>query len=162
MSEESAPSASQETALSEAPVEPVPQPEFPAAQETSPAEATPPVEPTPPLEQPVAEDVASVPEPVVQEASPKPKTHVTGSPTAESPKPRSSRERMLTVVRARKAERLEKIVALAREKKIITNDDVQKMLTVSNASATNYLHELVKTGRLSKTGIRAGSRYHAV
>jgi Fic family protein len=69
---------------------------------------------------------------------------------------------MLSVVRARKAERLEKVVVLARERKVITNDDVQKMLTVSNATATNYLRELVRTGRLTKTGVRAGTRYHAM
>ena len=63
---------------------------------------------------------------------------------------------MLTVVRARKKERLEKIVAMVREKKVITNDDVEKLLKVSDATATNYLRELVKEGRLK----RSGGKFH--
>ena len=66
---------------------------------------------------------------------------------------------MLTVVRARKAERLEKVVALAREKKVITNDDVEKLLKVSDATATNYLRELVKTDRLKRSGTDGGTKY---
>lgn len=69
---------------------------------------------------------------------------------------------MLTVVRARKAGRLEKIMALARERKVITNDDVQKLLTVTDTTATNYLNELVKAARLKRTGFRAAARYEPV
>ena len=74
----------------------------------------------------------------------------------------SARGHMLTVVRARKAERLEKIIAMAREKKVIMNDDVQKMLTVSNATATRYLNDLVKAGRLKRFGARKHEKYEAI
>ena len=62
----------------------------------------------------------------------------------------------------RKRERLEKVVALAAAKGVITNNDVQLALNVSDATATNYLRELVKAGRLKKTGVRAGTRYEPV
>lgn len=66
---------------------------------------------------------------------------------------------MRDVARKRKQERLEKIVQMSIEKRIITNNDVEKLLKVSDASATNYLRELVLAGRLKKSGVRASTRY---
>lgn len=69
---------------------------------------------------------------------------------------------MLTVVRARKAERLEKIMEMAREKRVITNDDVEKLLKVSNATATRYLNALVLAGRLRRFGARKHEKYESI
>jgi len=52
----------------------------------------------------------------------------------------------------RKRQKLEKIVKLAGEKGKITNDQVQKMLRVSDATVTRYLSQLVKEGRLIREG----------
>lgn len=60
---------------------------------------------------------------------------------------------------AKKQARLEKIVELARARYSITNNDVQILLGVSDATATRYLEELVKTGRLQRKGIRAAAVY---
>ncbi|MFZ2887000.1 MAG: DeoR family transcriptional regulator [Minisyncoccia bacterium] len=61
--------------------------------------------------------------------------------------------------RAKKRERLEKIAALATQKGSITNNSVQILLGVSDATATRYLVELVKAGHLKRISSRAGSRY---
>ena len=85
---------------------------------------------------------------------------VTAASSQRAQQKPSAKNHMLTVVRARKAERLEKIVVLAVEREVITNNDVQILLGVSDATATNYLHELVSAGRLKRTGVRAGTSYH--
>lgn len=64
--------------------------------------------------------------------------------------------------RAKKRERLDNIVALAAHKGSITNNDVELLVHVTDATATRYLSELVKTGRLKKTGVRAGTIYRPV
>lgn len=74
----------------------------------------------------------------------------------------SSKNHMLEVVRARKAERLEKIIEMTRLKKDITNDDVEKLLKVSNATATRYLNDLVKAGRLKRFGARKHEKYEVI
>lgn len=50
----------------------------------------------------------------------------------------------------------------AREKGSIGNDEAQALLRVSDATATRYLAELVKTGRLRATGRTSGRRYQPV
>lgn len=64
--------------------------------------------------------------------------------------------------RAKKRERLEKIVALAMHKGSITNNDVELLVHVTDATATRYLLELVKAGRLKRIGIRAAAKYQPV
>ena len=66
---------------------------------------------------------------------------------------------MREAAQKKKLARLEKIVTLATQKRLITNNDVEKLLKVSDATATNYLRELVQAGRLKKSGVRAGTRY---
>jgi len=52
----------------------------------------------------------------------------------------------------RKRVKLEKIMVLAQSRTKITNNDVQKLLRSSDATATRYLAELVKQGRLRRVG----------
>ncbi len=54
--------------------------------------------------------------------------------------------------------KLEKIIEYAQKKQTITNDEVQKLVRVSDATATRYLVDLVKQGRL----VREGSPRHAI
>ena len=51
-----------------------------------------------------------------------------------------------------KAEAEDKILKLFDNKTEITNDDVQKLLGVSDATATNYLNELEQEGRITQIG----------
>ncbi len=113
---------------------------------------------------------APVPEPPAPETPPEP-PRPTPVPPSPPPEPTqipekerkaSSKNRMLEVVRARRAERLEKIVALAREKRVIKNDDVEKLLKVSDATVTNYLNALVLSARLRRSGYGRGAQYEPV
>jgi hypothetical protein len=55
-------------------------------------------------------------------------------------------------IQFRKRAKLEKIMALTQSRGKITNDDAQKLLRFSDATATRYLAELVKQGRLRRVG----------
>ena len=80
-------------------------------------------------------------------------------------------ERISLKIQFRKRAKLEKIVKLATEKtldhggsgkKSITNDQVQKLLYVSDATASRYLLQLVKEGKLKKVGPDGRARYEPV
>lgn len=59
----------------------------------------------------------------------------------------------------KKRENLEKVIQLTREKGEISNNDVQFALKVSDATATRYLEELEKQGKLVQTGSGKGTIY---
>jgi hypothetical protein len=61
-----------------------------------------------------------------------------------------------------KQKKLDKIILLAQKKKIITNDDVQKLLYVSDATATRYLVKLVAQVRLMRAGNPRDAKYQFV
>src|SRR3989344_3180944 len=97
---------------------------------------SPAVEPPPPIETPPA---PAIPEPVIAPPIPLPDI--------------SARQAKGRVTQTRKTlERLEKILAFAKTRKQITNDDIQKLLRVSYATATRYLARLVKEGKLRREG----------
>ncbi|MFA4942012.1 MAG: winged helix-turn-helix transcriptional regulator [Patescibacteria group bacterium] len=62
-------------------------------------------------------------------------------------------------IQFRKRKKLEKILELAKQKQKITNNDIQKLLRVSDATATRYLNQLVKEGRLKPESRRGGAFY---
>jgi predicted HTH transcriptional regulator len=79
-----------------------------------------------------------------------------------SPQPSILRQlwqKALEKIRERKSKRLEKILQLAKEKGEITNDDVEKLLHVSDRAASRYLNELVKKGRLKRIGPPSHAKY---
>jgi len=117
------------------------------------------------------ESPISVPEP--QNPSPAPvQTAVEPPPTPvpapqptvviQAPNPRSFLAKALEKIQFRKRAKLEKIVRLATEKKSIANDQVQKLLYVSDATASRYLLQLVRDGRLRKVGPDGRARYEPV
>lgn len=61
-----------------------------------------------------------------------------------------------------KQKKLDKIIQLAQKKQIITNDDVQKLLRVSDATATRYLVKLVQQGRVTRVGSPRDAKYQFV
>lgn len=116
---------------------------------------------TPPVEPPVvpaSPPPASTPAPV-PESSPAP-------PAESAGKPENSLRALLTRAREkiqfRKRAKLEKIVVKAKEKGSIGNDEVQKLLRVSHATATRYLAQLVREGRLKQTGHPRNAAYTPV
>ncbi len=56
------------------------------------------------------------------------------------------------VTQLRKQKKLVKIMTLFEKKSHITNDEVEKLLHVSDATATRYLSELEKQGRILQDG----------
>lgn len=58
-----------------------------------------------------------------------------------------------------KQKKLDKLAKFAQEKGTITNDDVQKLLRVSDATATRYLVKLVEQGRLTRVGNPRDAKY---
>ena len=60
----------------------------------------------------------------------------------------------------RKKGRKERIVKLLEEKDRITNNDVEELLGVSDATATNYLDELEKEGKIEQFGRTGRSVYY--
>ncbi len=58
--------------------------------------------------------------------------------------------------------KLDRLMLLAQKKQIITNDDVQKLLRVSDATATRYLVKLVGQGRLAREGSPRDAKYQFV
>lgn len=56
------------------------------------------------------------------------------------------------VTQLRKQKKLVSIMNLFEKKKHITNDEVEKLLHVSDATATRYLSELEKQGKITQIG----------
>lgn len=144
------------------------------AQEATPAPATPepvqeatvPVEtPSPaPTEQaapeiPTAQIPADEPlppesEPIVPTTVPEPPPVAASAPVVPAPT-RASRNLLVkarTTIQDRKRKKLEKIMEVLTAKGKITNDEVEKLLHVSDATATRYLSALEKEGKIQQVG----------
>lgn len=96
-------------------------------------------EPTPPVPQPPPES------PPVQ--APPPPLTITPLQVARDllVKARAS-------IQSRKRKKLDKILVLLDEKRNIANDDVEKLLHVSDATATRYLNQLEKERKIIQVG----------
>ncbi|PIR46583.1 MAG: hypothetical protein COV07_03570 [Candidatus Vogelbacteria bacterium CG10_big_fil_rev_8_21_14_0_10_45_14] len=169
------------------PPEPIPEPqtieptpEIPTAQPVEPLNPEPISEPQPtptPTPEPVVE-TPSVPEPVIEpepttsEPVSIPEPQPAPQPTPPAPEPQViatvsliSRARELLVkaretIQFRKRKKLEKIMSLFLKKQTITNDDVEKLLHISDATATRYLEQLEKEGKIKQNGVTgAGVSY---
>ena len=150
-----------QTPVSEALPEPIPlAPSEPIAEPTPQAEASASSEPA----QPVSEVVESAAEPQSEPSAPEPEpapTNAGAASTASAPKtaqtntPDHNRE-LLMIARAKrqtkKQQKLEKIMTLFEKKEKITNDEVEKLLHCSDATALRYLNELVKQGKIQRVG----------
>lgn len=123
------------------------------------SEVRPEIQPESSLSQPEPEpeqlESSSGPESVVSQQQTAPSVVV--PPSKLTPKELWVRFREKVI--ERKSKKLEKIVALALKDKQITNDDVEKLLHVSDATATRYLQELVRQGRLKRSGTTSGITY---
>jgi len=130
------------------------------------SEATP--EPTPseplqtaqinPAEVEKAAQAASEPVP-----TPQPQAPIPPAPTAPSNKP-NSRELLAkgrAKVQEKKQKKLDKIMELLNTKDKVSNADVEKLLRVSDATATRYLSALQKQGKIRKVGKTGRSVFYA-
>lgn len=62
----------------------------------------------------------------------------------------------------RKRASLERVVAEAKKKGRITNDQVEKLLRVSDSTAQRYLMQLVRENRLRRVGDHSETEYEAI
>lgn len=76
------------------------------------------------------------------------------------------RVRKVVVYRSEKGRKKEenkgKILEMLKDKNKITNNDVEKMLGVSDATATRYLDELEKEGKIRQVGRRGRGVFYEI
>ena len=133
----------------------------PAAEPTPPPEAVAPAPETPPTETPAQPEVSEA----VNEPAPESAASTPAREPTQEPQQTSQAQTTTTVIRptgdlaaanakiqATKHKRLDKIMSRLSEKGKITNDEVEKLLRVSDATATRYLDALEKEGRVRQEG----------
>ena len=134
-----------------APIESASAPE--TAQPVTPTAQIPPNEPLPPEPEPFdsAPDSAKAMPGTQDKLTPEPP-----SSAASTPAPAHSIRDFLTRARIapqdRKRKKRDKIMQLLTTKNKITNDEVEKLLHVSDATATRYLSALEKEGKIKQVG----------
>jgi|GEM_PF-1196791 len=106
------------------------------------------------------EPLSAAPVPTPAPEIPTPQAPQTSTPTA--PAITSYFSRALDAIQFRKRAKLDKILILAAKKKSIKNDDVEKLLRVSDSTASRYLAQLVKEGRLRRVGKSELATYEPV
>ncbi|OHB25762.1 MAG: hypothetical protein A2542_03745 [Parcubacteria group bacterium RIFOXYD2_FULL_52_8] len=115
-----------------------PQPEVQSAAEESTAPVTPPPQPA-------------------QNTSTSAPQVVTSAPSVTALRPQAQAART-----GRIQKKLDKIVEFVREKKTVKNDDIEKLLHVSDSTAQRYLGTLVKQGKLRRVGNRGSTHYELI
>ena len=135
------------------PVTTEPAPPAPSEPATTPVA---PVEPIPTPPQPAPEPV--VPPIITPSASAKASADVPPPPDPL----RSLLAKAMAKIQFHKQAKLKKVMVLAKERGQVANDDVQKLLRVSDATATRYLGQLVKTGRLQMIGHPRNASYKPI
>lgn len=123
-------------------------------------EAASPSESAKPMSEAVPEAVAAEPRSEAEAPEPTPRTQgaaaAASTPSAASGKTPEQDRELLKIARAKiqtkKNEKLEKIMTMLEKKDKITNDDVEKLLHCSDATARRYLNELIKQGKLKRIG----------
>ena len=146
------PEETQENQAENAPVAD-PQPKADQPPETVPEPVTAQI----PVNEPLPES-----EPSVSEAKEEPKPIETPEPEPEKEKPRISYiksqkakellEMARNAIQFRKRKKLDRVMSLFLQQSKITNDEVEKFLHVSDATATRYLSQLEKEGRIKQNG----------
>lgn len=130
-----------------APIEaPIPSPE------PIPESIQPEILPEPPTAQiPANEPIAPAPEPLPPQPAPQAQVPVpVFAPITNFARDLAVKAR--AVIQGRKRKKLEKILEFVTTKGSVTNDQVEKLLHVSDATATRYLTQLEKEGKLKQEG----------
>jgi Fic family protein len=70
-------------------------------------------------------------------------------------------EKAKNAIQFRKRKKLDKVMAMFLKQSKITNDEVEKFLHVSDATATRYLSQLEKENRIKQTGKTGHSVFYS-
>jgi len=115
--------------------------------------------------------------PILEPVQPVPTQSVPSAPAAQTPQAPQSQSpaqqdqtgfihallaRAQAKIQSNKQKKLDKIILFAQKKKIIANEDIQKLLHVSSATATRYSVKLVQQGRLLRVGNPRDAKYQFV
>jgi len=65
-------------------------------------------------------------------------------------------------IQTNRQEKLDKLIQFAQKKQIIDNEEIQMLLHISSATATRYLEDLVKEGRLASEGSPRHAKYRFI
>lgn len=103
-----------------------------------------------PANEPIAPTPEPLPEPVLQPAPQAPVPVQAFAPITNFARDLAVKAR--AVIQGRKRKKLDKILEFVTTKGSITNDRVEKLLHVSDATATRYLTQLEKEGKLKQEG----------
>ncbi len=132
---------------------PAAEPVTPLETPPAPAEAAPAPEtaqsPTPTAQIPPNEPLPPEPEPI--ETIPEPPSAAASTPTPAHPI-RDFLNKARIATQDRKRKKRDKIMQALTTKTKITNDEVEKLLHVSDATATRYLSALEKEGKIKQVG----------
>ena len=124
-----------------------------------------------PIPESVKEEIKpEISEPVSEPIQPEPKQET--KPESEQPKqipiiiPSKSLARELLIkarkmIQFRKRKKLDKIMTLFLKKNKITNDEVEKFMHVSDATATRYLNTLEKENKIKQSGKTGKSVFYS-
>jgi len=135
--------------------------------EPKPEEKSAPNEPNPePVSEPVESlkpETAQIP---VSEPLEEPETsqHEQAEPVREISKQSLARQLLITArnaIQFRKRKKLDRVMSLFLKHSKITNDEVEKFLHVSDATATRYLSQLEKENKIKQTGKTGHSVFYS-
>ncbi len=141
-----------QTSTDDDPTQPIASPTSEAVQPTSaPSAPTPPTSPAP---QP--QSSAQSPQ------APIPATPQTEPISGESAAFRNIQARGRSKIQTNRQEKLDKLIQFAQKKQIIENEEIQKLLRISSATATRYLEDLVKEGRMVSEGLPRHAKYRFI
>ena len=118
-----------------------------------------------PPKEPQSEAVSA--SPVQPVPAPAPQTSVAPQPQSLEQQDQTGFIRALLAkanakLHSNRQKKLDNLMLMAQKKRMITNDDVQKLLRVSDATATRYLVKLVEQGRLVRAGNLRDAKYQFV
>ncbi|MFA6027244.1 MAG: hypothetical protein WC727_12480 [Ignavibacteriaceae bacterium] len=103
-------------------------------------------EPLAPEPEPIKSEPVSVPTPVIIP----PKNSI-----------RELLDKAKNAIQFRKRKKLDKVMAMFLKKSKVTNDEVEKFLHISDATATRYLSQLEKEGKIKQTGKTGHSVFYS-
>lgn len=156
-----------QTPQTESPQEPIPAPEPISEPQTAQFPPNEPLPPAPVEEVKLEPDLAEPEIPEVETPESKPETQASSQ---SEPKPQPQTEASLPsvpqnrnpirellnnarfAIQTRKKKKLEKILSLFAKRTSITNDEVEKLLHISDATATRYLTILKKENKIKQNG----------
>jgi hypothetical protein len=159
-------SAPVSTEVTPKPIESVPEsPKAPGEEPISVTEISPTNTPVP--EQDLSQSASEPVQPISAQPAPAPLTPQAPQPQSLAQQDQKGFIRTLLAkaqakIQFNKQKKLEKLMELAQKKKLITNSDAQKLLRISDRTATRYLVKLVQQGRLLRVGDPRDAKYQFV